>query len=151
MTVTEVAACFATETLSKVDKEDLEDNDWCGKMQRNVFVMRTAARDNRKRKEIGDSTGAHEATTVSIGADEGTNSSEEHTENGLTGEKRNFSSVSETPVKSLTLADSISNDDQCILNDTILPLVGILSTPLPIRPHGNTIQTQTLPEDFRAA
>jgi transposase InsO family protein len=148
-TVTEVAACFATETLPQVDKEDLEDYDWCGKMQRNVFVMRTAAGHNRKRKEIGDSTSAYETTTVSIGADEVTNSSDENTENGLTGEKGNFSSISETPVKSLIPADSISNDDQCILNDTVLPLESILHTPGPI--IQNTIQTQTLPEDFRAA
>ena len=118
-------------------------------MQRNVFVMRTAAGHNRKRKEIGDSTSAHETTTVSIGADEVTNSAADNTENGITGEKGNFSSISETPVKSLIPADSISNDNQCILNDTILPLEGILNTPGPI--IQNTIQTQTLPEDFRAA
>jgi hypothetical protein len=150
-TATEVASCFATETLPQVDEADVEDYDWCGKMQRNAFVMRTAAKHHRKSKQIGDSTSADELTTVSISADEKHFPVDDHKEQSFIDKRETISSsISETPVKSLRQVD-FAYDKSCIPKDTILPLAGIQSTQLPIRQPSITIQTQTLPEDFRAA
>jgi transposase InsO family protein len=115
-TATEVASCFATETLPQVDEPDIEDYNWCGKMQRNVFVMKTATY-NQKSKQTGDGTSADELAIGSISADE------EHF----------------FPVKGLILEDS-TRDEMCIVNDALADRLATI-----------TIQTQTLPEDFRAA
>ena len=120
----EIAACFEQDSIPQADKSDLEDYEWCGKMTREIFVMMTATKKQEKGKEIGASTNADSAT-IGMAAADNEKTTQEH--------------ANPVPVK---LQDSVElSTELCIRNET-------LSVPQEILQ--NTIQTQTLPEDFRA-
>jgi transposase InsO family protein len=126
----DLAACYEQDTIPQADKLDLEDYEWCGEMKREIFVMMTATKNRKKVKEIGDSTSA-DILTKSTSADEPLVATESY-------EKTDQISMQEHATTAPTKDPST---EVCIASDTHPAQ----------RVSQNTIQTQTLPEDFRAA
>jgi transposase InsO family protein len=139
----EFSSCYEQDTIPEEDKVDLEDYEWCGEMTRDTFVMRTVTKQSTKRKETGASTSAENLRASADNVTEGMITDENHT---LTESSNDYIPSIRKTLEHATVAlvedPSTNLGNLCIPSDTHSHVQLVSQT---------TIQTQTLPEDFRAA